>query len=155
MRFKNALLQYKQAGNTLAKELDVYDSELTHDLMALHDEINEHPVREFNAQNRIAIQRYYNFTLRNARNRLSPAIEQAAGQSKRKKDIQELLEDAEGKFQLAEHYGDLEDFQKTINPLEDGLSYLHDAIDIIRKTTRSVPAVRTFRPMQQPAWGAR
>lgn len=145
----------KQAGSTDTEELDAYDSELTHDLMALHDEVNLHPSRDFDAKNERSTQRYYNYTLRAARSQLIPAITQAAKQSKRQKDIEELIEDAEGKFDMAEHYGSEGLYLKTTSFLEDGLSYLHDAIDIIRKTTRSVPAVRTFRPMQQPAWGAR
>jgi hypothetical protein len=154
MRFNNVLLQYKKAGITDIEELDAYDSELTHDLMALHDEVNLHPSRDFDAKNERSTQRYYNYTLRAARSQLIPAITRAATQSKRQKDIEELIEDAEGKFEMAEHYGKNGEFLKTTSFLEDGLSYLHDAIDIIRQTTRVVPPVRTYRPMQ-PAYGAR
>lgn len=156
-RWSNPLLQYKHAGVTDTEELDAYDSELTRDLMALHDEVNLHPSRDFDSKNERSVQRYYNYTLRTARSRLVPAIVDAAKHSKRQKDIEELLEDAEGKFQMAEHHGENGRYLKTTSFLEDGLSYLHDAIDIIRQTTREVPVVRTYRPItqQQPAWGVR
>jgi hypothetical protein len=152
--FKNPLLRYpisKQGGLYTLEDLDAYDSELTQDLMSLHDEIHNNPVRGVvpDYEDSYAAQRTYNYTFNSVRNRLLPQVEEALRQipAKYRPEVKSQIQTAKEALQNAQKAADMEhSFRNAGILVERGFSRLHDAIEIIRDATRKVPKGRSIKP---------
>jgi hypothetical protein len=150
LSFQSALL-HRQAGIISMLDLDAYDSELTQDLLALHDEIAMNPVRGYSPDYRSphAQKRVWNFTWNSLQNRLMPAIARAVPQisAKAQTGVRAQLDGAVREMTLAQSALDREEnYSHAGAKLEGAFSLLHDAIEIIRNDTRKVPAARNIRP---------
>jgi hypothetical protein len=158
MDFKSPLLNYpytKRAGLLSILDFDDYDSEIATDLMALHDEILNNPVRGYvpEYQNSYGAQRVWNFTMNSLKSRLLPEIQKAMKVvSKKAKDqIKIDIDDAIEQISLAQHTLDMtNDYGKAGPKLETAFSHLHDAIEVIKADTRRVPKGKKIQP-RQPA----
>jgi hypothetical protein len=141
----------RSAGMISMPDLDSYDSELTQDLLALHDEIAMNPVRGYTPDYRSphAQKRVWNFTWNSLQNRLVPAISKALPQlSGRARDSVKIqLESAIREMTMAQSTLDREEnYSYAGVKLEGAFSLLHDAIEIIREATRKAPAARSIQP---------
>lgn len=150
--FKNVLLQYpvaKHSGLISTEDLDNYDSEVARDLVTLHDNILHNPVRNFDTLDPMSLRRYFDFTLRSLRDKLAPSIKRSIPKlpKEAQREVRELLADADVKLNMAEDLHFKDRTMEAARFLEDGFSYLHDALDYIRSKTRNVPAVRSVRPV--------
>ena len=144
--YSNALLQYpvvKHAGFYSHEDLDHYDSELAHNLLELHDEILNNPVRDYDSSNPMSVRRYYNYTMKSLKDRLYVAIRRAlpALDKTTETHIVLHLKSAKASFNRAEVSHLEDDLVKVVKYLEEGFSTLHAAVDIIRDSTRNVPKV--------------
>lgn len=141
----------RSAGMISMPDLDSYDSELTQDLLSLHDEIAMNPVRGYTPDYKTteAQRRVWDYTLRAVKFRLLPAVQDAMPKlsDEAYKQVDKLTLDVTGKITLAEHrLRATRDYEEAGKLLEKAFSYLHDAIEIIREATRKTPAARSVRP---------
>ena len=146
MKVSALLVRFTKHAGTLSREdLDVYDSELTKDLIDLHDQIQNNPVRMYDYHSPYEVTRYFIFTQRALVERLLPAIERSLKSLKGhiRTQVEAELDEAEHNLEQADIAGKQQS-SKAIALLETAFSNLHDAIEIIRAGTRKVPKVRSL-----------
>jgi hypothetical protein len=145
----NPLLKKAAAdfGVTTRRELDAYDSEVARDLMYIHDEIMDAPVRDFDPMNSFSLKRYFNFTF-NGVGKLIVAIERALDEGKWSDKGQMLnkLDLAKREMNKAEVWKSSEHYEVGAKHLEHAFMLCHGVIDSIRRQTRQVPKVRSLMP---------
>ena len=132
------------------EDLDEYDSQIAHDLMALHDEIIDAPVRGVvpDYGDSYQGQALYNFTLNALKSRLLPAVTKAIRrlpkslwkEPGRPRDaVMKLVNEAIAKIVDSEEESDMKGLQRGGMAgiyLEEAFMKLHQAIEIIRDATR-------------------
>jgi len=142
----------KHAGTLSRDDLDVYDSELVKDLIGLHDEIQNHPIRAYDYNNPHEIERYYHFTFRALQERLLPAVERALKvlKGRPKEEVEEYLDDAEEHLKASDVASMVTGHGpgKAIALVEEAFVNLHDAIEVVRAATRKVPKVHHVKKPQ-------
>jgi hypothetical protein len=146
--WKNPLLYSKRAGTFDRGDLDAYDSELAQELYAIHDQILNNPVRDYDPMNPYSEKRYFNFTFNALSHKLLPAVEKAANNLMGREGVADSnLRTAASELRKAERWGETETYDVASKHLEIAFSNLHSAIDKIRYATREVPQVRSLRPI--------
>jgi hypothetical protein len=154
--FKSSLL--KRAGMLSSIDLDHYDSELTFELLSLHDEIALNPIRgmtgpSYEDPRRARLE--WNYTFNALKNILLPAVKEALPKlpPKVKSSISKYVSDGERKLSLAKQTLKPSEIERTREnyvaagrTLESAFMSLHAAIDLIREATRRTPEVKSLKP---------
>lgn len=160
MMFSSPLMKdwgYHTAGMYTVEDLDRYDSKLTHELMALHDQIHLNPVRGVVPEYRSEYggRQVYQFTFGAVQNQLLPAVNSALQKlsPKAKAKAQKYVQESVRHLNLARNAASGHMMEEAGYNVETAFSKLHNAIEVVREDTRKAIGRNVRVPSITPAKG--